>query len=184
MNTNRMNRWSVASLVLALFSAGALAQGGRPKVELTPLAEADGVYPGTALKVALEVALPDGVHMQSNRPRDPLLIPTRIVAAPPAGVVVSDVLYPPPTDFAQAGQSAPLAVFEQRFVAMVNVSIAKEVAPGVVQLPLTLRYQACDASTCFPPTKEDTAVALRVVAPGTPIKRQAPELFSTLRFAR
>ena len=183
MNMNRLNRWSAASLALALFSAAALAQG-RPKVEMTPLAEADGVYPGSTLKVALQIALPDGVHMQSNKPRDPLLIPTRITAAPPVGIVASDVLFPPPTDFVQAGQSTPLAVFEQRFVAFFNVSVGKEIAPGSMQLPLTLRYQACDASTCFPPAREETTITLRVVAPGTPIKRQAPELSSTLRFAR
>jgi DsbC/DsbD-like thiol-disulfide interchange protein len=183
MTTNNLNRWSAASLALTLFSAATLAQG-RPKVGMTPLAEADGVYPGSAIKVALQIALPDGVHMQSNKPRDPLLIPTRITAAPPVGILASDVLYPPPTDFVQAGQSAPLAVFEQRFVAVVTVSVGKEIAPGVVQLPLTLRYQACDASTCYPPAREETAVTLRVVAPGTPIKQQAPELFSTLRFAR
>ena len=179
--TKRLSVWGAAALTLALIAATATAQG-RPKVEVTPVVEADGVYPGSAVKVALQIALPDGIHMQSNAPRDPLLIPTRITIAPPAGIRVSETVYPSPTDFVQAGQTAPLAVFEQQFVAGINVSIGTEVGPGVVQLPLTLRYQACDASTCFPPARQDTLVTLRVVAPGTRVTRVAPELFSSLRF--
>ena len=92
-----------------------LAQG-RPKAEVTPLVDADGVHAGSTVRVALQVALPDGLHVQSDKPRDPMLIPTVLTIEPPAGVTVSEIAYPEPTDFAQAGQKEPLAVFEQRFV--------------------------------------------------------------------
>ena len=38
--------------------------------------------------------LPDGFHVQSNKPRDPLLIPTELTVDAPAGVTVEEVVFP------------------------------------------------------------------------------------------
>jgi len=160
-----------------------MAQRG-PSVSVTPVVESDGVHAGTTVKLALRVFLPEGVHVQSDQPRDPMLIPTRLTVEPPAGVTTSEIVYPPPTDFVQKGQAAPLAVFEQQFVVGVAVALAKDVAPGVVQVPVRLRYQACDVSTCFAPSRQDATFALRVVPSGEALKRIEPALFGQLRFSR
>ena len=86
------------------------AQPSRPKAEVTPLIESDGVHPGT-VALALRVSLPEGLHTQSNTPRDPNLIPTVLTIDPPAGVTVDEIVFPPSTDLKQAGQDQPLAVF-------------------------------------------------------------------------
>ena len=58
------------------------------KAELTPIVESDGVHAGTTVRAALQVRLPKGFHVQSNKPRDPLLIPTVVTVDRPAGVSV------------------------------------------------------------------------------------------------
>ena len=44
---------------------------GRPRATVTPFVESDGVHPGSSARVALTVALPEGLHVQSDQPRDP-----------------------------------------------------------------------------------------------------------------
>ena len=52
------------------------AQMRGPKAELTPIVESDGVRGGYTVRLALKVSLPEGLHTQSDTPRDPNLIPT------------------------------------------------------------------------------------------------------------
>ena len=86
--------------------------------------------------------------MQSDSPRDPSLIPTVLTIEPPAGVRVTHLVFPMPTDFKQAGQAQPLAVFEHDFVAGAELAIDASVA-GRPRDPGRLRYQACDDKVCF-----------------------------------
>ena len=64
------------------------AQMRRPHANVTPIMETSGVHPGTTARVALQVSLPDNLHVQSDRPRDPLLIPTVLTIEPSAGVTL------------------------------------------------------------------------------------------------
>ena len=81
---------AIASLVAAV-SVPAFAQTGPPKPEVTPIAEHGSVRPGQTARVAVRVSVPAGFHLQSNKPRDPLLIPTVLAIDAPAGVTVSAV---------------------------------------------------------------------------------------------
>ena len=58
----------------------------------TPLLERPTAAAGSALRLALEVAVPEGLHLQSNRPRDPSLIPTTLTLDPPDGVTITEVV--------------------------------------------------------------------------------------------
>src|SRR4029077_1357599 len=123
------------------------AQTQRPRAQITPL-----VGPDT--RVALKVSLPEGLHTQSNKPRDPLLIPTELPIDAPEGVRVKEIVWPPSTDLKQQGQDQPLAVFEQTFGIGVQLAVAGNVKPGKIAVPFRLRYQACDANLCYAPASE------------------------------
>jgi DsbC/DsbD-like thiol-disulfide interchange protein len=173
----------VAVAVMTLGQSFLVAQG-RPKAEVSPLVDADAVHAGSTFRVALQVSLPDGLHVQSNQPRDPLLIPTALTIEPTAGVTVVEVAYPEPTDFAQAGQQQPLSVFEQRFVIGARLTIDRSVAPGEIVVPVRLRYQACDASTCFAPARQESRWSLPVVPAATAITARSREVFDKIHFRR
>src|SRR5262245_56320623 len=87
----------------------------RPRADVATVVETDAGHAGAALKAAITVSLPEGLHVQSDRPRDPTLIPTVLTMEPPAGVKVEEIVYPPSTDLKQTGQDQPLAVFEREF---------------------------------------------------------------------
>lgn len=173
-----------AAVLVASADTGRVAAQGRPKADITVVTDADGVHAGRTARVALRVALPEGLHVQSNAPRDPLLIPTAVTVTPPGGISVSEVVYPPATDFVQTGQPTPLAVFEQNFAIGIALAVAGGVAPGELAVPIRLRYQACDATTCFAPQREELTATIRVVPPDVKPTARFADLFSTLPFRR
>ena len=110
MRIPRVGIWLVGALAMTVGVGH--AQIVRPKAAVVPFVENDAVHAGTRVRVALQVSLPEGLHVQSNAPRDPSLIPTVLRIEPPAGITVAEIVYPPPTDLKQVGQDQPLAVFE------------------------------------------------------------------------
>lgn len=176
-----MKTLRLALLATVVASTFAAAQG-RPKAEVAPLVEADAVHAGSTVRIALQVTLPDGLHVQSNQPRDPLLIATALTIEPPPGITVTEIAYPQPTDFAQAGQKTPLAVFEQHFVIGAKLTLDRSLAPGDINIPARLRYQACDASTCFAPAREESKWSLTIVPDATRTTPRSADVFSKIRF--
>jgi DsbC/DsbD-like thiol-disulfide interchange protein len=140
------------------------AQMKRPKAELTPTitTPAAAVQPGKVVQVALKVALPATVHVQSDKPRDPAFIPTVLTIDAPAGVTVGKIKYPAARDLKQEGSSTPLAVFGPEFTITVDLTLAKTATAGDLVVPLHLKYQACDEQVCYPPAKADAQWTLSV----------------------
>lgn len=140
---------AVATLVL-LAGLVTHAQLRGVKADVVPLVERDTVAAGGPTRLALQITLPDGYHTQSNKPRDESLIPTVLTVTPPDGVTVEEIVFPPASDFAQEGQTQPLAVFEHQFAIGVKVALAPGLK-GTIEIPARLRYQACDAHLCYAP---------------------------------
>ena len=104
---------AIAALIVASAAGVGHAQLRGVQATLTPLVGSDGVHAATEVRAALQVQLPEGFHVQSDRPRDPALIPTVLTVDPPAGVSVVEIVYPPSTDLRQEGVEQPLAVFDR-----------------------------------------------------------------------
>ena len=162
----------------------AAAQLGRVKADVSPVVEADGVRAGSDARVALRVTLPDGYHIQSDKPRDPDVIATTLQIDAPAGVTVAETVFPATIDVKLVGADQPLAVFERTFAIGVRLSVASTVAPGELKVPLQLRYQACNDTTCFAPTTTTAELTLRVVAANAAVAVAHPEVFSAIAFGR
>jgi len=135
-----MKKLGIAAALL-LTAAPLAAQTRRPQATVTPL-----VISNTRL--ALRISLPEGLHTQSNKPRDPSLIPTELTIDTPPGVSVDEIVWPPPQDLKQEGLDQLLAVFEHEFFIGVQL---KPAAPAGAKITAHLRYQACDEHLCYPP---------------------------------
>ncbi len=160
---------AVIGVAVAFGGVRSSAQPGRPVATVTPIAERDSVRAGHTGRFALQVVLPAGLHVQSNKPRDPALIPTVLTVDVPAGVAVGRTAYPPPTDLTQAGQAIPLAVYGHEFVVGAELKVDGTVPPGELKIPARLRYQACDDRTCFPPTTARFEWSVRVIPVNQPL---------------
>ncbi len=179
--------------VLALYLLGVLATASmanaqlrRPRAEVSPLIESTAVRAGSSVRAALQVTLPEGLHTQSNKPRDPTLIPTVLTIDVPAGITWDEVVFPPAIDFRVEGLDQPLTVFEHEFLIGARLTLAPGVAQGQIVVPAHLRYQACDAKLCYPPVTQDVQWTLNVV-PGAAAVVPNPDaikLFDRIAFGR
>src|ERR1044071_1417289 len=92
-----------ASLCLVVLGASVIAQT-RPRATVTPIPDRVVARAGETARIALKVSLPEGLHTQWNKPRDPLLIPTELTFTPPDGVTIDEIVWPPSQDLNQVGQ--------------------------------------------------------------------------------
>jgi cytochrome c biogenesis protein CcdA len=169
---------------IVLLAAAPLSGQARPEATVTPFVEADGVRAGTPIRVALTVTLPEGLHVQSDKPRDPSLIPTTLTIDAPDGIKVTQLVFPHPTDFAQEGQAQPLAVFDHEFVVGAELEVDGGVGPGELTVPARLRYQACNDKVCFRPMTATTAWTLRIAPAGKAIAPANRDVFARLTAGR
>jgi len=174
----------VIALIVICGGRTALGQFLRPRAEVAPIVGSDGVHPGDELRVALYVRLPNGFHVQSDSPRDPLLIPTVVTVDVPDGIAATEVVFPRAVDLAQLGSEQLLAVFEQEFAIGVRLAVGAAMKEGMVRVPVHLRYQSCNDTTCFPPATADAEWTFQVVAAGVPVAPQHADVLSAIAFGK
>lgn len=164
MTTHTLTRtFLLAALVIGSIRSD--AQIRVPKAELTPTVETEPVRPGGTAIIRLDVKLDGTLHVQSDKPRDELLIPTVLTVDAPEGLTVEAITYPPAEDLEQAGADEPLAVFPHAFTITARLLVAPNVASGPIAVPGRLKYQACDETVCYPPTSGTTSWTLTIGAP-------------------
>jgi thiol:disulfide interchange protein len=175
--------WAAILTALALVvGTDVSAQLRRIPAELSPLLESDGARAGSTVRAVLQVSLPEGYHVQSNKPRDPLLIATELNVRPPAGVSVAEVVFPPATDFRQEGLDQPLLVFERAFNIGVQFALSDSLALGDLVVPARFRYQACDDKVCYAPANAEVQWTLRVVPANGAVTPRHEEVIGTVAF--
>ena len=97
--------------------------------------------------VELRFRVESGFHINSHTPKDELLIPTRLNLY--AGSMhIGDEQYPAGSHFHLAiGNGEDLDVYQGEFRVMLRIEAPK----GTSTLTGSLRYQACDTASCYPP---------------------------------
>ncbi len=123
--------------------------------------------PGGSAPLAVRVVVAEGWHVNSNRPRDSYLIPTRVTLDLPAGWTADPMAYPPDRLATFAFSDKPLSVFEGTFSVTTTVHCpAGAAAPAL--LSGTVEAQACSNTTCMAPEDVSFTVAAGSAAPGGP----------------
>jgi thiol:disulfide interchange protein len=182
MRSGHRPRVVLLLVAAALVATSSMAQLRRIPAEITPLLDADGARAGSSVRAALRVALPDGFHVQSNRPRDPSLIPTELTIDAPAGIQVEEVVFPKAEDFRQEGLPEPLLVFEREFLIGVHLDLPPTLPPGDLVVPARLRYQACDDKMCYAPSNAQAQWTLKVVGAAASLVPQHADVFDAIAF--
>jgi DsbC/DsbD-like thiol-disulfide interchange protein len=105
--------------------------------------------------VELHFAVNPGLHINSHTPHEKSFIPTQLMVAEPPGLTVKQVDFPAGTDFSSAAAPGErLSVYTGEFVLRAHVRAQS----GDHLIQAQLRYQACDATSCYPPRKAPVAV--------------------------
>lgn len=117
------------------------------------------VTAGKPSVVELHFRVNEGLHINSHTPREKSLIPTQLMVGEPTGVNVASVDFPAGSDYSPAfSPNDKLSVYTGEFVLRAHVTAQR----GDHLVQAALRYQACDAHSCYPP--KTAPIAMSVIA--------------------
>ncbi len=111
------------------------------------------------LRVPVAVRVRRGYHINSDQPKEEYLIPTRLAWAD-APFPIQSVTYPEAEELRTSFSELPLAVFSDRFE-IVTVFQVEAMPAGRKELRGSLKFQACNDSSCLPPTTIPVSVPIR-----------------------
>lgn len=167
----------VASLLLAgtLLAPAADAQPRRPqKATLELKADRSSYAPGDPVNLAAVMVIEDHWHTNSHQPTYDWLIPTALDLTLPEGWSEAEVSYPEGAMKTFGFTEEPISIYEGRVVMLARTT-APEGISGTGPVTASLRYQACDDSSCLPPVTTEARLELSLGTPGEPTH---PEIFA------
>ena len=120
----------------------------KPTQVIKFVAEEQVIHAGKRAIVEMRFRVVDGYHVNSHKPLSDLLIPTVLKLDAADGVKTEDALYPAGTPYVLRFQTeAKLDVYTGMFTLRIPVVASA----GMHTVNGTLRYQACDNASCYPP---------------------------------
>jgi hypothetical protein len=140
----------LALLLAALFCSVAVAQAPAPAVTVAVI-DPVVIAPGGQARLTVHLRVAKGLHINSNRPNDEMLLPTVAHFNPPQGIVIFGTTFPEGEEFSSPYLSQKLNVFSGDIDVHTTVKVAADTAPGTERIHGEFRYQACDNKQCFPP---------------------------------
>ena len=145
-------------------------------VKINPIAETDAVHPGTSARVALEISLDAGYHVNSNTPLDEFLIPTILTVNPPTGISLGGVAFPEAIVLVgPLGPEEPLAVFEEEFLIGATLTLDGGAAPWVVCRPRRIALSGLQRQDVLHAGKK-VAISSSTSTSWRPLRRSAPSI--------
>ena len=125
---------------------------------LTP----DKTKKGRTIKGSVVMDIPSGLHVQSNKPLDKFLIPTKLELETPSGMRVGPISYPRALMRNLKFSKAAVAVYEGRATIRFTVNVPANYNGGSGEIKGKLRFQACTDESCFPPVTREVKMWLNV----------------------
>jgi DsbC/DsbD-like thiol-disulfide interchange protein len=127
---------------------GVMDGAQHPRQYVTYAAEAQTVAAGRRGVVELRFRVVDGFHVNSHTPGQEMLIATTLTLLPADGVKESEPEYPAGQAYAFAFDPADkLNVYAAEF----TVRLPVVATAGEHAVEGSLKYQACDNASCYPP---------------------------------
>ncbi|HXO04069.1 MAG TPA: protein-disulfide reductase DsbD domain-containing protein [Candidatus Sulfotelmatobacter sp.] len=145
----------------------------------------DPVPRGREFKVAVVVDIASGFHMNSHKPSEDYLIATTLTPKLPAEFELVDTIYPKgQLEKFSFSPNQPLDVYTGSVTFLLKLSAKAAATLGSTEIPMILRYQACNDSTCLPPVKFPLSAKFELAKEGTTSREIHSEVFSRLLPAR
>jgi len=134
---------------------GDLSAPHAPKSYIAYTALPQAIPAGTRATLKLRFRVFPGYHVNSHTPTQNYLIPTALTLAPAPGVKPGEPAYPAGQPYSFSfDPKTKLSVYAGDFL----VKLPIIAAPGDHAIKASLRYQACNNASCFPPRNLDITI--------------------------
>ncbi|HEX5324610.1 MAG TPA: protein-disulfide reductase DsbD domain-containing protein [Capsulimonadaceae bacterium] len=146
----------VAAVALPTWSAGTTY------AKVSVAAQPSTLKPGRSGAIIITINVAKDFHINSAKPADPNLIPTKLEMKQVAGFRFGTVAYPRPRSVRESYSPQPLSVYEGNAVIRVPVTASPSLKPGRYILNGVLTYQGCNHAACYPPQNPTIRVPITV----------------------
>jgi uncharacterized protein YcnI len=136
---------------------------------------------GKSFEIAVVAEIAKGFHMNSHKPTDPYLIPTTLTPVLPVGFEVTNTTYPDGhQEKFSFSPNKPLNVYTGKVILRLKLTAHPDAALGPTTIPITLRYQACNDTTCLQPVKIPVDAKFQVAAADAKSHAAHADIFSAV----
>jgi len=167
---------AIASFVLLVTLMGFpaafhAAPAPEPNISVVGYFATDKVQRGRTVRVGMVIDIPDGYHINSNRPLESYLIATQLKVEAPSGVRVGPVSYPRALLKNFKFSKNKLSVYEKQIILRFDVTVPANFSGDTLDLKAHVRLQSCNDEVCFPPKNFNPDLRIGVVGPTDKVKR-------------
>jgi DsbC/DsbD-like thiol-disulfide interchange protein len=150
-----------SALILTGFISVAQGQSP-PNISVNNYLTSNKVRKGRSVQGVVELQIPTGFHIHSNRPLEKFLIATQLQLEAPKGVRVGAVTYPRAILRSLKFSKNKVALYEGKVVLRFNLTVPASFSGDSVELKGRLRYQSCNDEVCFRPENRDLGFSVKV----------------------
>jgi DsbC/DsbD-like thiol-disulfide interchange protein len=119
------------------------------------------VSKGRTAKGTVVLRIPKGLHVNSYRPDNKNLIPTKVTVTG-SGVSAYGVTYPPGKKRKFSFSDKPLTVYEGKVYFGFKVKVPGKYRKRTIRVKAAVRYQACTDEVCYAPKTKTVWITARV----------------------
>ena len=156
----------IFSLIVLLLIPATLYSKPAPQsssdVKVTGSIAPEKVKKGRTVRATVLMDIPAGLHVQSNKPLDKFLVPTKLDVETPSGMNVGPISYPRALMRKLKFSKGNVAVYEGKAMIRFNVTVPANYSGGSGEIKGKLRFQACNDESCFPPITREAKMWLNV----------------------
>jgi len=156
----------IVSLIILLLLPATLYSKPAPQsasdVNINGAVTPDKIKKGRSVRATVVMDIPHGLHVQSNKPLDKFLVPTKLDVETPSGMNVGPISYPRPVMRKLKFSKGNVAVYEGKAMIRFNVTVPANYSGGSGEIKGKLRFQACNDESCFPPVTREVKMWLNV----------------------
>ncbi len=120
------------------------------------------VKKGSTARGVVILEIPDGLHVNSNRPNNQYAIPTTLRLYS-KDINVGKVLYPRGKDKKFPFNEKPINIYEGKVRFIFSVQVPQSFKGKTIKVRAVVRYQACNDEVCFPPKEKEILLTAKVV---------------------
>jgi len=156
----------IVSLIILLLLPATLYSKPAPQsasdVNVSGAVAPDKIKKGRSVRATVVMDIPNGLHVQSNKPLDKFLVPTKLDVETPSGMNVGPISYPRPVMRKLKFSKGNVTVYEGKTMIRFNVTVPANYSSGSGEIKGKLRFQACNDESCFPPVTREVKMWLNV----------------------
>lgn len=161
-----------------------LAETGQ-KVSVKSFLSVNKIIPGNDFRIAIKANIKDGWHINSNKPNEDFLIPTKltIINSGKGFFNLEKVVYPPAKDVTLGFSDNPLSVWEGEIYIYGKIKAPTDLMPGEYNIIADIEYQSCNNMTCLPPMNVQDTLKVVVASKGAEVQKINTGIFDNVEEA-